>query len=459
MLARRTYLSLRMAFASLTVLTFALAVRVQAQTLTTLAFFNGTNGSVPLAPVEQGVDGNFYGTTQSGGNNFGVIFKITPGGTLTTLHIFHGPDGTDPTSIIQGTDGNLYGTTGGGTGAASKGTIFKITLAGALTTIARFNGMNGWLPNGLIEGVDGNFYGTTLLGGTPYCNFRCGVIFKVTPQGILSTLHNFYGVDGSEPFEAPVQGSDGNFYGTTSGIPRTFLGTIYKITPQGAFTVLYNFTNSVGTATSGLAQGSDGNFYGSTIAGGENEQGILFKIAADGTFTTLLSLTDIVFDPSTLTRATDGNLYGSALESFGDGSLFSVTEGGDLSVLHSFNGVDGATPMAALIQGTDGKFYGTTSEGGAGIPDQGSVFSFSMGLAPFAEILNTSGKIGAPVIILGNDLTGTSSVTFNGVGAAFTVVSASEIKATVPNGATSGTVQVTTPDGTLNSNVPFLVTP
>ena len=130
-----------------------------------------------------------------------------------------------------------------------------------------------------------------------------------------------------------------------------------------------------------------------------------------------------------------------------------------LTILHSFAGsaTDGANPIAGLVQGTNGDFYGTTFLGGS--YDGGTVFSFSVGLGPFVEAQSTSGKVGATVKILGTDLTGASSVTFNGTAAKFTVVSSSEIKTAVPRGATTGIVEVATPGGTLMSNVTFTVQP
>ena len=88
----------------------------------------------------------------------------------------------------------------------------------------------------------------------------------------------------------------------------------------------------------------------------------------------------------------------------------------------------------------------------------GTVFSLSVGLGPFVETQPTSGKVGAAVKILGTNLTGATSVTFNGTAAVFKVVSASLITTTVPTGATTGKVKVTTPKGTLKSNVVFRVT-
>jgi uncharacterized repeat protein (TIGR03803 family) len=446
--------------------TVSLAVCGQTQTLTTLAVFIGTDGAQPDAPLVQGIDGNFYGvTTEGGADGFGTIFRVTPQGTLTTLHNFHGSDGGYADWLIQATDGNLYGTTL--TGPSGLGTVFKITLEGALTTLARFNQANGSLPNGLMQGSDGNFYGTALYGGSLTCNppTGCGTIFKVTPEGAITKLHSFDDADGNEPYAVPIQGTDGNFYGTTRSGGSRHLGTIYKMTPEGALTTLQNFNGTDGSvAIPGLAQAWDGNFYGTTINGGSTfgyNDGTIYKITPQGTLTTLLNLNNVVFDTNALIQATDGNFYGSAIGdgSVSDGSLFVVTEEGALTVLHTFNGFDGGEPRTALVQGTDGKFYGTTYFGGPTLLAQGSVFSFSVGLGAFVKTLTTSGGIGAKVIILGTDLTGTTSVTFNGVAATFTVVSASEVTATVPSGATSGTVRVATSSGTLDSNVPYQVTP
>jgi hypothetical protein len=130
-------------------------------------------------------------------------------------------------------------------------------------------------------------------------------------------------------------------------------------------------------------------------------------------------------------------------------------------VLHSFEPPYGSTPLAGLVQSTNGTFYGATQGGGANNTcngqNCGTVFSLSVGLKPFVETQPTSGAVGAAVNILGTDLTGATSVTFNGTAAVFTVKSSTLITTTVPTGATSGTVQVATPSHTFSSNVPFTV--
>jgi uncharacterized repeat protein (TIGR03803 family) len=159
-----------------------------------------------------------------------------------------------------------------------------------------------------------------------------------------------------------------------------------------------------------------------------------------------------------LVQATDGGLYSttSGGGTIGYGTVFKITPGGNLTTLFSFGSTNGSYPYAGLTQSTNGAFYSTTAGGGAA--NEGTVFSLAVGLRPFVETNPASGKVGNHVIILGNQLKGTTSVTFNGTAATFTVVSTTEIKTTVPVGATTGFVQVTTPKKTLKSNLVFRVT-
>jgi len=107
--------------------------------------------------------------------------------------------------------------------------------------------------------------------------------------------------------------------------------------------------------------------------------------------------------------------------------------------------------------GTDGIFYGTTQSGGS--TGDGTIYSFATGLTPFVQANPNFSKVGRAIAILGNGLTGTTSVTINGISATFAVEADTLIKATVPTGATTGTIEVTTTNGTLNSNVAFQVLP
>ena len=134
-----------------------------------------------------------------------------------------------------------------------------------------------------------------------------------------------------------------------------------------------------------------------------------------------------------------------------------MTPGGSLTTLYSFDSTDGAYPSGGLVQETNGNLYGTSLYGGSN--GDGTIFGLSIGLGPFVETVPTSGRIGNSVIILGSNLKGVTSVTFNGTPASFKVVSGSLISTTVPAGATTGPVQVVTPSGTLTSNVNFQVLP
>jgi uncharacterized repeat protein (TIGR03803 family) len=458
------------------------ATALPAQTFNTLVSFDGTNANSPVASLVQGFDGNFYGTALLGGvNGSGTFFKITPTGALTALYSFcaqaNCADGSLPGStLIQATDGTFFGTTQNG-GVSGVGTIFKITPTGALTTLYSFctqtNCSDGEFPDaGLIQATDGNFYGTTAFGGI--LNFNGGTIFRMTPKGVLSILYRFCSKancpDGQAPASALVQATDGNFYGTTGYGGAHGNGTVFRITQNGKLTTLYSFcalTNCADGATpyfGYLIQATDGNFYGTTSRGGINNNGTIFKITPQGQLTTLYSFCSQTncadgWQPiAGLIQSTDGNFYGSTVDGgqFCNvcGTLF-ITPEGTLTTLHSFNNSDGDQPETAPIQATDGTFYGTTHY--AGDFSDGTVFNLSVGLRPFVKTTPASGKVGSKVIILGNNLQGSTVVTFNGTAATFRVVSTSEITTTVPTGATTGHVKVTTPRGTLKSNVAFRV--
>ncbi len=213
-----------------------------------------TNGENPNAVV-QGSDGNFYGTTQTGGTNGGggTVFKISTNGVLTSLYSFTGGnDGGSPQAgLVQGSDGDFYGTTSRG-GTAGWGTVFKITTTGSLTSLYSFNGVYyGANPQtALVEGSDGNFYGTTQAGGSGAYYSGQVTVFRITTNGVLTRIHPFSGgKDGANP-SALVQGSDGCFYGTTSGggaYTNQYgggQGTVFKIGTNGTLISLYSFTGT-----------------------------------------------------------------------------------------------------------------------------------------------------------------------------------------------------------------------
>ena len=487
---------------SVALLCAASAHNAHAQTYTTLATLNGPNGAEPNSPLLQGLDGNIYGVTYSGGANCdgacGTVFSMTPAGSLTTLHNFCAVggypycfDGSVPHgALVQSTNGNFYGTaTGGGIYNTAGyydalGTIFEIDAKGNFSTLHNFAGSpgDGNGPENLVLGANGTYYGVTYSGGSNCVSglFGCGNTFNMTASGTLTTLYNFCSQsncnDGSSPLSL-MQASDGNLYGTTlgGGTNGVQCGVAFRLTPAGKFTVLHSFGTANGCYPSSLTQGSDGNFYGTAGIAGTHGWGTIFKMTPTGQVTTLynfcsqLHCADGAYPNPKLVLANDGNFYGTTRGAIGYSGwnysvIFSISPSGTYTVLHTFNRNTEGTSGGGLMQATDGSFYGATVASSGSTCDSnsfcGSIFNFSAGLSPFVKTLPNVGKAGRTIAILGNNLTGTSSVTFNGIPAtSFTVVSPTSLRVTVPSGATSGTIQVTTPSGTLSTVIPFQVAP
>ena len=357
---------------------------VSAATLTTLHSFSGGDGAFPQAALVQGRDGNFYGLTSQGGTsgNNGTVFKINAAGILTPLWQFTGgTDGFNPWGgLVEGRHGKFYGTAGQG-GSYGLGTVYRITARGRLTPLWQFIGDgDGGAPfAALVRGRDGDFYGTSL--GGPESIY--GTVYKITDRGRLTPLWQFSGrADGAAPWGALVQGNDGDFYGTALGGPGSQYGTVFKITSAGVLTPLYQFTGSEdGGGPAGLVQGRDGDFYGATAYGGKSGRGTVFKISSAGALTPLYQFgggADGGGPFAALAQGSDGNFYGTTTQGGTNdlGTVFTITPAGILTTLHQFSGVDGRIPLAALVQGRDGHFYGTTANGGA--DDKGTVFKLSI---------------------------------------------------------------------------------
>jgi uncharacterized repeat protein (TIGR03803 family) len=401
-------------------------------TATVVYYFNDTAGSgyTPYGGLVLGTDGDFYGTTRAGGTlNGGTLFKLASG-TLTSLYNFGTctspcKDGLYPKSPpVQGTDGNFYGTTPYTNDGTNSGIVYKLTSAGKFTTIHAFDSSTGYNPNApLIQGSDGNYYGTTTLGGktvSPTCvvafaSATCGTVFKITPGGTVTFIYEFAKTDGAGPIGPVIQGTDGNFYGTTSEGGTSGFGVVFKLTSSGVLTVLHDFNGTDGkTSDAGLVQANDGNFYGVASAGGTLGYGTIFKIT---------STSDHTF-----------------------------------SVVYNFESTHGAIPEVALFQHTNGILYGDTDAGDS--HGDGVFYSLNIGAAEFAKLQTTSGKVGSTISILGQGFTGSTAVSFGGVNATkFTVVSDNYVTANVPTGGKTGTVTVVRPSGSLNSIQSFKVTP
>jgi uncharacterized repeat protein (TIGR03803 family) len=463
----------------------ASAIVAQGQIFTSLHSFDGGDGGGPYQEsLVQGEDGNFYGTTFGGGtNNGGTIFRITAQGSLTTLYSFcalpNCIDGEYPNAgLVLATDGDFYGTTAIG-GANGGGVVFELTPDGTVNTLysfcAQLSCTDGSNPGAaLVQATDGNLYGTAEGGGFG----GKGTVFKITTAGELSTVHSFclknqQCPDGYSPRGSLIEATDGNLYGTTSsGGNREAGGTAFRIGKNGSFAFLGLKDNGGGGGPmAGLLQASDGNFYGTTYEGGSKGGGTVFKVTATGSQKTLYQFQNCVngdcsegsLPTAGLIQATDGNLYGTtsgggdincAAPVTGCGTFFQMSTQG-FSEIHTFEGSDGSEPSGGFFQATSGMLYGTTSAGG--ISDLGTVFSLDMGLGPFVAFVQSAAAVGQTAGILGQGFTGTTNVSFNGTSSNFVIVSDTYLTATVPPGTTTGYVTVTTPTGVLTSNVPFHV--
>jgi uncharacterized repeat protein (TIGR03803 family) len=415
--------------------------------------------------LAQGRDGSLYGTTPSGGTlGFGGVFKITPTGTYSVIYNFDGTaHGKTPRSgLTLGTDGNFYGTTWQG-GTSNYGTVFQVTAAGILTVLHNFSYSDGGNPySPPVQGTDGSYYGATEAGGT-----GSGTVYKITSSGTFTSLHSFSFSECATPVAPLIQGTDGNFYGTCeTGGAAGGDGSVIKITSAGVVTVMYSFDFTHGSHPNGpLVQGTNGNFYGTTSGGGSLDGGVVFKLTSAKVLTVLYnfnakpgSVDGNLVDAGVI-QATDGNFYGvtDGGGTNGFGIVYEITPAGVYSVLFNLVKATGSVPQTTLRQHTNGKLYGEANSGGAN--SLGALFSFALGFKSFVIEMPTSGKVAKSVGILGSGFTGTTSVNFNGTNATYTVMSDTYISATVPSGAGTGFVNVVTPGGTLKSNLTFRVTP
>lgn len=418
--------------------------------------FNSTlEGSAPKSVLLLASDGLFYGTTSAGGTaNKGVVYRMNVDGTgFTVLRNFLG-DATDggrlDAPLSEGPDGALYGATYNG-GSAGRGTVFRLnkdgsgytiirhflgsatdgggnnqrifvaadgTLTGAnafyggdslgvlfrmnndgsgFSTLKSFGAPEGTQVKSIIEASDGALYGVTYFGG----GFNNGAVFKVNKDGSgFSVLHRFAGNNGSYPWGHLLEASDGSIYGTTmSGIPGCVL---FRIGKDGSgYTVVRTFSGSEPSLLgSGVIEGSDGALYGTSLGGGTaGGYGTVFRINKDGTgLTVLRSFANNSTDGNTpfgrLVEGADGKLYGtnSAGGTANVGNVFSIgKDGTNYTILHQFTGgaMDGAAPYAALLLAADGRLYGTASAGGAN--NHGTVFGLNLDGSGYATLKHFGG--------------------------------------------------------------------
>ena len=372
-----------------------------------------TSAGIYTAPNTTGI---FHVVATSASNlneKAAAVVTVVSGLSYTILHSFSGADGTSPSgALIQASDGHFYGTTawggdlscGGGFGVPQGcGTIFRIDPTGTYTVIHAFT-VNltdpGWPSGSLLQGSDGSLYGTTAWAGDPNCPVSidlpgCGTIFRSDPSGNLTITHAFSGLDGAVPNAPLIQASDGNFYGTTAlggDLPCPLglgdgCGVAFRMDPSGKVTVLHVFSASGGiNPSAALIQAKGGDFYGTANGGGNlscplvsGGCGTVFKIDTSGNLTVLYSFfgSDGANPTAPLIQGIDGAFYGTTPIGGASklGAAFRLDATGNFTVLHSFSTVEGEEP-SGLIQGSDGYFYGTTQEGGSA--NAGTIFKMDI---------------------------------------------------------------------------------
>jgi uncharacterized repeat protein (TIGR03803 family) len=342
----------------------------------------------PAARLVKAPDGTLCGTavmnppTQPGG-----VFCLRPRDDgsyeYRLLHRFLSTQGGRHPygGLALASDGHLYGTTRDG-GANDAGTVFRVTADGLFTSLHSFDGASGRIPMGtLVQGADGHLYGTTVAGG----RYGLGTIFRITTGGAFTLISSFWWYDGAAPTAGLIRASDGNFYGTATSGGFSSAGTIFRMTPAGVVTPLHYFTNANGRRpVAALTEASDGNLYGTTYEGGATNFGTVFRISTGGSFTSLHTFPSFDGRPTAgLVQSADGYLYGAITggaqpgydESQHPGALFRISVAGSFETVHTFNVHDGKLPLGTPIEGSDGALYGGTIWGGA--ERHGSIYRFT----------------------------------------------------------------------------------
>ncbi len=445
-----------------------------------------------------GMDGNFYGTCNGGGaNNYGLFYRVTPEGVLTDLYDFTVDSVTIQGTPVLGEDGNFYG--------ATSANIYRITPAGVYKTIFTFVGGSGNAnPSVLSAGSDGYFYGA-VADANGFGNQ--GGVFRVTSGGAFKLIYGFdcTSAVGCGPTIGVTMGSNGRLYGTTGAGGTNSNGVIFEMTTAGKdVAALHNINNlTEGANNTGgggldcenlILEGSDGNLYGANQGGGSGNQGGLYELTSADVFSGFLFLA--------ATNYTVGDSPYSPLMQHTNGTIFGTTNGNGeneaAGVFFSINNslppfISLVTPVPAGKEGTEVGILGqgfTASSivkfgGTAATTTALTGSTFIMATVPsgaltgkvtvttgsttlstiatykitptFKTFTPSSGPVGTSVTITGTGLEQTTKVTIDKIAASFTVVSDSEITATVPAGAGTGKIIVTTKGGSASSSTSFTV--
>jgi uncharacterized repeat protein (TIGR03803 family) len=315
-------------------------------------------------------------------------------------------------------------------------TIFTFRVTGAGPSGNQFG--NGFGPIGeLIQGLapDDSFYGAATGGGdysVPGCSAGgCGTIFKIDASGNFSLRHSFQALDGAGPSGGLIISPDGTLYGITAdgghapncvvGDTVAECGTIYKLNTANSLTTLHDLSSADGIfPQDGLVLGADGNFYGTAFNGGNGACsvpgsptpgcGAIFRVDSSGNFLSLhlFQGTDGASPFARMLQASNQNFYGTTEDggTAGDGTVFKIDPAGHVIILHHFTGLDGAFPDAGLVQGLDGFFYGNTLAGGNATNALGTIFKIdpvSGALTTIHTFTGPDGELPTVRMTRGND--------------------------------------------------------
>jgi uncharacterized repeat protein (TIGR03803 family) len=360
---------------------------------TEMLSFDGSNGSNPNSRLTLAPDGNFYGTMPDVFNR-GEVFRMTPAGVVTVLHVFTGsPDGQEPDApVTLGPDGSIWGTTRWG-GTSDRGTVWELTKDGAFKIVHSFDEFSASPVSPLLLARDGNFYGTT-----PYAGAAgYGSVYRISPAGDYAVLASFYQdhLHGVEPMAGLVQAADGSFWGTlsTGGPLTTYCGLgcggVFRLAPSGKLTLMEPFEGSNGTSpVAPLTIGRDGMLYGVTPYCGHPAtcQGTAFRLSKSGQMTVLhtFTSTDVAgsLPSGGLLQDSDGYFYGEAFASPASvlghsGTVYRMNRAGSTTLMHDF-AVDRSqayAPQGGLAEDkATGTLYGVAQ---GGIGNNGVTFKLS----------------------------------------------------------------------------------
>jgi uncharacterized repeat protein (TIGR03803 family) len=360
---------------------FWFCLGARAQTVEQLHVFSGPDGDWPLGNLIEAQDGDLYGTTLSGGQfGRGSVYRLSSNGEFASFFSFDDTNGAAPWSgLMQTLDGGLYGTT-----YSENGSIFKITTQGHFTQLFQFQGTNGSGPSGeLIQGADGALYGTTRYGGTNLIDPGClgcwdnaGTVFRVTTNGIFTSLITFNFTNGSVPWSGIVQGKDGYLYGTTIDGGPLDSGTVFKADTNRVLTTLFSFSEdgSGESCQTPLIHGLGTNLWGVTRLGSTTGNGTLFRVTPAGVYTVLTAFGPAGSPTSNLLVGPGGAFYGLLLKS-GSNHVFKVTPAGVLTVIAS---LPDDSNYSTIMQAKDGRFYITMSGSFGVTTNKGSIYRLTL---------------------------------------------------------------------------------